>query len=111
MGTYVRDSGLTVALSNDVITATTAISYSVNNFKSLAINYTINRGTAYRTGVLVIVSNGSTNNLTYTDDYSENVSTGITITVTQTGTNVFVKYISTNTGIDAALTYSVTHLA
>lgn len=111
MGTYVRDSGLTVALTNDVITATTAISYSVNTVKSLTINYTINRGTAYRTGVLAIVSNGSTNNLAYTDDYSENVSTGITITVTQTGTDVFIKYISTNIGIDAALTYSVTHLA
>lgn len=111
MGTYVRDSGLTALLTNNVPTATTAATYSVNNFKSLVINYTINRGTSYRTGTLAIASNGSTNNLTYTDDYSENANTGITLTVTQTGTDVFVKYISTNTGIDASLTYSVTHLA
>ena len=111
MGTYVRESGLTVELTNNVLTPTTAITYSVNNIKAISINYTIIRATEYRTGTIVITSNGSSNNLNYTDDYTENASTGITLTVTQTGSNVFLKYISTATGLPALLTYSITHLA
>ena len=111
MGTYVRESGLTVELTNNVLTPTTAVTYSVNNTKAISINYTILRATEYRTGTIVITSNGSSSNLNYTDDYTENASTGITLTVTQTGSNVFLKYISTNTGLAASLTYSITHLA
>ena len=111
MGTYVRESGLTVELTNNVLTPTTAVTYSVNTVKALSVNYTILRATEYRTGTIVITSNGSSSNLNYTDDYTENASTGITLTVTQTGSNVFLKYISTNTGLAASLTYSITHLA
>ena len=83
----------------------------MNNTKAISINYTILRATEYRTGTIVITSNGSGSNLNYTNDYTENASTGITLTVTQTGSNVFLKYISTNTGLAASLTYSITHLA
>lgn len=111
MGTYVRESGRTVELANNTPTPTTAVTYSVNLAKAISINYTILRDTEYRTGTIVITSNGSSSNLNYTDDYTENASTGITLTVTQTGSNVFLKYISTNTGLPALLTYSITHLA
>lgn len=111
MGTYVRESGRTIELANNVLTPTTAVTYSVNNARAISINYTILRATEYRTGTIVITSNGSSSNLNYTDDYTENASTGITLTVTQTGSNVFLKYISTNTGLAASLTYSITHLA
>lgn len=111
MGPYVRESGLTVDLTNNVPTPTTAVTYNMSNTKAISINYTILRATEYRTGIIVITSNGSSSNLNYTDDYTENASTGITLTVTQTGSNVFLKYISTNTGLPASLTYSITHLA
>jgi hypothetical protein len=111
MGTYVRESGRTVVLANNTPTPTTAVTYSVNLVKAISINYTILRDAEYRTGTIVITSNGSISNLNYTDDYTENASTGITLTVTQTGSNVFLKYISTNTGLPASLTYSITHLA
>ena len=110
MGTYVRDSGLAVSLTNNVITPTNAIAYSLGGVVALSINYTIVRGTAYRTGIINITTTGS-GSLNYTDDFTENASTGITLTVTQSGSTVFVKYISTNTGVDATLTYSITHLA
>jgi hypothetical protein len=110
MGTYVRDSGLTVSLSNNVITPTNAITYNLGSVVALSINYTIVRGTAYRTGIINITTTGS-GSLNYTDDFTENASTGITLTVTQSGSTVFVKYISTNTGAAASLTYSITHLA
>jgi hypothetical protein len=83
----------------------------VSNTQAISINYTVTRGQAYRSGTIVVATNGATNNLTYTDDYSENTSTGITLTVTQTGSDVFVRYISTNTGTAGSLTYSITHLA
>jgi hypothetical protein len=110
MGTYVRDSGLTVSLTNNVITPTNAITYSLGGVVALGINYTIVRGTAYRTGIINITTTGS-GSLNYTEDYTENANTGITLTVTQSGSTVFVKYISTNTGTGATLTYSITHLA
>ena len=110
MGSYVRNSGLTVVLTNNVISPTTAITYSLGGVAALGINYTIVRGTAYRTGIINIASAGS-GSLNYTDDFTENASTGISLTVTQTGSTVFVKYISTNTGASASLTYSITHLA
>jgi hypothetical protein len=110
MGTYVRDSGLAVSLTNNVITPTNAITYNLGSVVALSINYTIVRGTAYRTGIINITTTGS-GSLNYTDDFTENASTGITLTVTQSGSTVFVKYISTNTGAAASLTYSITHLA
>lgn len=111
MGTYVRNSGLTAVLANNVPTATVAVTYNVSSIRAISINYTVTRGSAYRSGTIVVATNGATNNLTYTDDYSENTSTGIALTVTQTGSDVFLRYISTNTGTAGSLTYSITHLA
>ena len=111
MGTYVRNSGLTVVLANNVPTATAAVTYNVSNIRAININYTITRGLTYRSGTIVVVTNGSTNNLSYTDDYTENTNTGITLTVTQTGSDIFLRYISTNTGTAGSLTYSIAHLA
>jgi hypothetical protein len=111
MGTYVRKSGLTAVLANNIPTATAVVTYNVSNSRAININYTITRGSAYRNGTIVVATNGSTNNLSYTDDYTENTSTGITLTVTQTGSDISLRYISTNTGTAGSLTYSITHLA
>jgi hypothetical protein len=114
MGTYVRESGKTVELASDVPTPTTAVTYNMNLTRAISINYTITRGTNYRTGVMLIAaaSSDSGSDLSYSDDYTENNSTGITLTVTQSGSNVFLKYISNNIpDIPASLTYSITHLA
>lgn len=111
MGPYVRESGLTVGLNNNVVTPTTAFSYSESGIWTSNIDYTITREETYRTGRITVVLYNGTGALTYTDDYSENASTGITLTVTQTGNEFFVKYISTNTGESASLTYSISHVA
>jgi hypothetical protein len=111
MGTYVRNSGLTAVLSNNIPTATAVVTYNVSSSRAININYTITRGSAYRSGTIVVATNGSTNNLSFTDDYTENTSTGITLTVTQTGSDISLRYISTNTGTAGSLTYSITHLA
>lgn len=109
MGTYVRQSGAVVALINNTSTATTVFSLSTNDAKAWSINYTITRDEGYRTGIIVITAAGSAS-LTYTDDWTENLDSGIALSVTQSGTAVNIKYTSTNTGFNAELTYSITHL-
>jgi hypothetical protein len=110
MGPYVRESGLTVSLTNNTTSPATAFSYSELGIWSLGIDYNISRANTYRTGRLSIVLANGAGALTYTDDFSENISTGITLTVTQSGSEIFVKYISTNTGSAGSLTYSITHI-
>tara|TARA_R110000803_G_scaffold14964_4_gene41546 strand:- start:1761 stop:3344 length:1584 start_codon:yes stop_codon:yes gene_type:complete len=110
MGPYVRESGLTVSLTNNITSPATAVSYSELGIWSLGIDYNIYRANTYRTGRLSIVLENGAGALTYTDDFSENSSTGITLTVTQSGSEIFVKYISTNTGSAGSLTYSITHI-
>jgi arginine decarboxylase-like protein len=46
----------------------------------------------------------------FTDDFSENSSTGITLNVIGTGGNILVQYDSTSTGSNATIKYSITNL-
>jgi hypothetical protein len=111
MGTYVRESGLTVTLYDDITSPTVAFSYSESGIFTVNIDYTITRVNAYRTGRITVVLYNGAGAMTYTDDYSENTNTGITLTVTQTGNELFVKYISTDTGQSGTMTYSISHVA
>jgi hypothetical protein len=110
MGPYVRESGLTATLNNNVTSPTAAFSYSELDTWSLNIDYSISRSTAYRTGRITVVLFDGAGALTYTDDFSENTSTGITLTVSQTGNEIFVNYVSTNTGTGGSITYSINHI-
>ena len=110
LGPYVIESGLTDTLLNNQVTPTTAFSYTEIGIYSFKLNYNISRDNAYRIGIISIILNTIAGPLTWTDEYSENVDTGITLSVTQTGNEIFIKYISTNTGISGTLTHSVTHI-
>ncbi len=111
MGPYVLESGLTVALANNVLTPTTAFSYSETGIWAFSVNYTISRDVTYRTGIMTFVLYNGTGALTYTDDYSENADTGITLSVVQSGNEIFIKYISTNTGIAGSMVYNISHIS
>lgn len=112
MGTYTRQSGILTALADNVAIPTTAITLSTTTAKAFSINYTITRGDAYRTGTLTITAApfSFVNPLTYTDDYIENVSTGITLSVTQSGNSISVKYTSGSTGVISAFAYTINYL-
>jgi hypothetical protein len=109
MGTYSRGSGKSSALTNNSSGIVDTISTTV----ALAsmINYTITRGTAYRTGTIMIASNGASANLTWNDEFVENSSTGVTLSVSQTGTDVNFNYTTSNTGTNGTIRYSITYLA
>jgi hypothetical protein len=84
----------------------TFYAFSILLFRSITINYSIVRDTSTRQGSLKIVPTGG-GTLTYDDDYSENLSTGVTFSVTQAGSDVSVNYTTSNTGIDGTIVFSV----
>jgi hypothetical protein len=112
VGQYVRESGTIATLINNTGSPTTIISESSANTPAFVLDYTITRGTTYRTGRIVVAtsSTDSTGDLSYTDDYTENGSTGITLTLNETSNFVNVRYTSTNTGLNATFVYSLTYL-
>lgn len=110
LGKYTRTAGVHSILENNdsgpLFIADTAV------FKAFKMDYTIIRGTTVRTGTIVAVS-AATGTFSYTDDYSENASTGITLNVTEAspGGDITVSYTSTSTGTDGTIDYSIVHLA
>ena len=110
LGVYQRTAGIDSVLADNsngtlFVVASSAI-------KAFRVDYTIARGVTFRTGSIVAV-NGTVSGFTYTDDYSENNSTGITLNVSEAspGGNITVAYTSTSTGTAGTISYSITHLA
>jgi len=109
LGEYARTTGIRSLLNNN----DTGTLYVVNAGATLGpiysfkMDYSITRGVTYRTGTITVVS-GTT--FSYTDDYTENASTGITLSAAEATSQVTVSYSSTNTGSDAYIYYSITHL-
>lgn len=76
---------------------------------SFAFEYMIVRSDNRRIGTIT-VSGGQAATATgfsYTDNFVENGSTGVTLTPTDTGTQLTVGYACTNTGANATIRYSV----
>jgi hypothetical protein len=113
LGTYVRQTGLSATLVNNVGN-TALFTTSSASTKAFNFDYTVVRnGTDVRTGVFTVVAStdGTGSNLVYNDSGFQNVSTGITFAAAETAGTVTVYYSSTNTGYTASLHYSVTKLA
>ena len=112
-GSYVRESGITCTLTDNVSSATQIFSFDATVVKAVQINYTIVRGTAVRTGVYTIVcgTDASGTNLQGSDTGVQNSAPGVTFSVTESTSIVAWKYVTTSTGTDGALNYSVTRLA
>lgn len=114
IGRYSRETGRTFTLVNNTSSASAIFTINSSLVKAFRMDYTITRGTAIRHGSLVVtaqVSDDSSLTLSYNDDYTENLDTGVTLSATQLSTTVTVRYTTSNTGTDAGLTYSIAHLA
>jgi hypothetical protein len=120
LGSYTQGVGQQEVLE-DAVTAEPLFTIDVSDpvslggFSSFSVNYTIKRQgsgslISLRTGVLSVQSEGGYV-LNYTDDYSENNSTGITLSVTQVSDAVTVRYTATSTTFDGTIYYSITHFA
>ena len=111
LGKYTRTTGVHSILNDNDSGTLFIVDTAV--LKAFKMDYTIIRaGLAVRTGSLVAVS-ATTGSFSYTDDYTENASTGITLTATEAspGGDITVSYTASSTGSDGTIDYSITHLA
>jgi hypothetical protein len=113
VGTYQRMAGITDTLTDNVSSARTLLTFDAVYIRAVRIDYTIVRGTAVRTGTYIIVSgtDASGTNLQGSDSGVQNSAPGQTFSVTEAASVVSWKYVTTSTGTNATISYSVTKLA
>jgi hypothetical protein len=116
LGTYARDVGKVTSLTNNTAVASTIFTvdltdtHTLTNIGTFKMDYAIKRDGIVRNGTLCISCDGGTpGSLSYDESYNENALSGVVVSVTQTGTNVSVKYTTTDT-VNATLSYSVVRL-
>lgn len=116
LGRYARQNGISLALVADsaVGTVTTINALDVPAF---GVDYLILRSVGgaqtVRRGTLTVISDttdDSSDDLAWSDDYTENFDTGITLAATQTGDVITVTYEAT-AGTDGVIRYSLNYLA
>ena len=110
LGTYTRETGNTFNIVAATGSPATIFTVDANQTTAFSVNYTIYRGTAYQTGTIMVSGNGSTTDLTWSQDMVQNESTGVVLSVSQSGTTISVQYTST-AGSPGKFKYSVTYIA
>jgi hypothetical protein len=110
LGRYFRESGHTVDLFDDSVNQD-IVTVNSSQTKAFRFDYTVVRLGAIRTGTITVAADLATPVPAYTDDYTENLATGVTLAVTSAGTSVTISYTTTSTGSDGIITYSISHLA
>ena len=114
LGNKTVQSGLSVTLldNSPALNPFTAFTVDVSTTgPTFKIDYTIVRGTYYKTGSFWVASGVGTIN--YSDDYTENTTdttVGVDLLATQSGSVVSVKYTST-AGIAAQMSYSISYFS
>lgn len=110
VGHYARDTGRIFTLADNQSNQT-IFTTDTTTIKSYQMTYTIVRDTVVRTGTLVVSAGGASPAVSYTDDYTEDASSGITLSVSRAGDIVSMLYSSTSTGLSGTITYSLARLA
>jgi hypothetical protein len=111
LGTYQRTAGIQDTLLDNTTGGNIAFVTGAA-ISSIQMDYSIARADFRRRGTIIAVKGTSTTTtgFVFTDDFSENGSTGITLNVIGTGGNILVQYDSTSTGSNAIIKYSITNL-
>lgn len=110
LGTYQRTAGIQDTLLDNTTGGNIAFVTGAG-VSSIQMDYSIARADYRRRGTIVAVkgTGSTTTGFTYTDDYMENGSTGITLNVVASSGDIVVQYDSTSTGSDATIKYSISH--
>ena len=100
------EPGGVVTLNNNVSSVTsTGITFTVTQ-KTQKINYIATRATGVRSGILEVTATAA--GITVSDNFTENgIDIGLTLTAVVSGTDVIVRYVTTNTGTNISFAYSV----
>ena len=106
-GTYARESGQIFTLYDD--DSGTIFTVDADVISAFKLDYTIVRGTGFRTGTVLVATDGG-GTISSSDDYTENLDTGVAITITQASNTVSVDYTTTSTGDNASYSVSLTRL-
>jgi hypothetical protein len=93
-----------IILNNDQNTPLTIVTLDVTSIKSYIIEYSIIRSSTTEVGRIFIATDGTS--LSFEEDKANNVDTGVTIFGALSGSNVIVRYMSTNTGQTGIFRYS-----
>ena len=112
MGSFVRETGTQAVLSAGA-TNTTLFTVSTTFIKAFKMDYTIIVETSARTGTMTIANDADDSagdGLSYTDDFVENSTTGVTLNVTDVSGTVTVSYASDAGRAAGTIYYSLTHL-
>ena len=109
MGTYTRQSGIQDTLINN--TTDTIVNVNTAEAVAFTVNYTITRGSVYRTGTLLVSSNNGSGNPVTSEDYVQNGDIGITLSASQAAATVSVNYTTNDLGDNATINYSINYLA
>lgn len=99
-----------VELLNNQAAPAILITEDLNNTKVFTVEYSIIRGTAYRTGTFRVAAGSVSGAITFDDNFIENSLTGITLVASQNDSTIYVQYTSTNTGIAGTIAFVVTKL-
>lgn len=94
-----------ITLNNDQGTLFTLFTLDTNTVKAAVIEYSIIRGTTTEVGRIFIASDGTT--LSFEQDKANNVDTGVSLFGSLSGSDVLVRYLSTNTGQAGTFRYSI----
>lgn len=94
-----------ITLNDNQTSAANLFTLDATTINHAIIEYSIIRGTAYRTGRLLIVSDGTTTG--ESSDHVETSDPGVTITTDISGSDLRVRYTSTSTGQSGTFKYSV----
>lgn len=113
LGTYVRETGTKATLTNN--SSGTLYDFPASDIPALKMDYTIKRNTLVRTGTITIVADAedSAGDFSYTDDFTENNRTGVLLSASDTsisGGNIVISWSTDDTGNNATIYYSITHL-
>ena len=106
-GSTITTPGRQQTLTDNTSSATaTTITVNINDTNTAQIYYRITRNTTYRTGVMRLVHNSSTQVLD--DDYTETATAcGVTFATSYSSNVTTITYTTTNTGYDANLRYDI----
>ena len=102
-GSLETRTGFTDLLSANTATATSTNLAIQSTSVNATINYSISGNATVRTGVIQLSNYGS--GINYSDDYTENASTGVTLSVARSGGNVVLQYTNSSTD-NATLRYT-----
>lgn len=112
LGRFTQNPGYSDLLTNNT-TNGVIVEINTNDVRAFQMRYTMVRDADVRTGIMTVVSgpDDSTTYWSYSDDYTETASLGVTLDAVQVLGTLQIQYDTTNTGFDTNLTYAISNLA